>query len=809
MKKGSLNFLGRKNQSLFDTNVKMKDMDNVELVLGSSTILESGTASVRARPTVKHYSTSDSFHAFAVPTPTVPHYVPAINGAKINGSVSDDQSSNGSAMSVSDHIEGEIFVPAPPSMAPPPPPAEVFVLPPPEFMGDLSTLQPPPMPAPKPPIALHEEDYHFLPPPPMSPPKPPSTNSNGSGPISSPVATIIPEHPKYAPPQPPAEPKPKTFKSPPPKPIRISSVQNMDSPPASPAPPPPAHTPTLSTFNPQSPAKIYSVPKSTFMNFSEQSSPKIKPKLLLEDSGAGPVVQNTTNVRPKSTFVQEDLKPRPKSLEVQDVKLPPKSIAVQEETKPRAKSTDVQIDIKPQPKSIIVEEDIKPAVPKPVQEFREIETAPKLSIPPPPSTPPQPAPERKPLTAASLTEINKSPHSSPLLKTSTKSDKLETPNASPTLSGKYSPLIDRKLRNISAPSAPKDKSPLALLMAAKEREKQKSHAHENSAPSRNSLQSTNSGSSLSLNSMEGRPESPKTEPIYALPVKNQKKLILSCHLPVCFQPKHNSQHRQFDDFDDIEPPPSMKAPDPPKMPAPVLPTPPKLSTQMPVATPVLPTPPKLPAQMPVATPVLPTPPKLPAQMSVATTVTPTSPKSPAQMPMATPVLPTPPKPAPPPLPLLPPPTLDTTLKSKPPPVLAKPKSTQSPPLAPVPLPTPTTPSQATLLNILKKKMMEMDQKMASDVGEQESNSDDWGSPEDNEVPKVMIPKVNVPKSTVVTKSATLDMKELQSKVVQKHPEPNRVPIPTSNGPSRHKYGMTFTVRPGTKEPITLVSKGEP
>lgn len=34
--------------------------DNVELVLGSSAIPESGTASVRARPTVKHYAVSIS-----------------------------------------------------------------------------------------------------------------------------------------------------------------------------------------------------------------------------------------------------------------------------------------------------------------------------------------------------------------------------------------------------------------------------------------------------------------------------------------------------------------------------------------------------------------------------------------------------------------------------------------------------------------------------------------------------------------------------------------------------------------------------
>uniref|UniRef100_A0AAV2M7M6 Uncharacterized protein n=1 Tax=Knipowitschia caucasica TaxID=637954 RepID=A0AAV2M7M6_KNICA len=183
-------------------------------------------------------------------------------------------------------------------------------------------------------------------------------------------------------------------------------------------------------------------------------------------------------------------------------------------------------------------------------------------------------------------------------------------------------------------------------------------------------------------------------------------------------------------------------------------------------------------------------------------VPPTPPKEPVQTAITTPVIQSPSKPAitPPPPPKAPPLHLDSTAKSKPPPVLVKPKP------APTPLPTPTTPSQATLLNILKKKMMEMDQKVSSDVGEPESNADDWGSAEDIEV--TAMPKVSLPKSPMVNKSS-LDMKELQTKVTKKHTEPNRIPIPTSNGPSKHQYGMTFTVRPGTKQPITLVSKGDP
>lgn len=735
MKKGSLNFLGRKNQSLFDTNVKMKDMDNVELVLGSGTILESGTASVRARPTVKHYSSStDSFQGFAVPTPTVPLYAQGVNGTKFNGSVSDDQSSNGSTISVNDPIEGEIFVPPPPSMAPPPPP-EAFLLPPPEFMGDLRTLQPPSMPAPKPPsqfVFMQEDDFPFMTPPPMSPPKPPSTGTNGpsSVPISSPLPTKVPEHPKYAPPQPPTE-KQKTFKSPPPKPIRISSVQSMDSPPATPAPPPPVHTPTLSSFNPQSPAKLYSASKSTFLNGYEQQSPKPKPKLLLQDSGAGPTLQKDANVP----------------------------------TTPSMKSMNTQKVI-----------DVKPDIIKPVQEIREIETVPKVSVPPPPSTPPEPIRERKPITAATLKEFSKTSKTSSVHNPEdAKTEKLHEPDASSTLNGKYSPLIDRKLRSISGPSAPKDTSPLALLMAAKQRDRHRSTGHESTAMSRSSLASTNSGSSLSLNSQE--PESPKPDPIYATVKKSPVKPTepsagspfpnqtvkeaspIKPNLPQVDDRKPDLDEPflppppEFDDFEDIEPPPAMRPPDPPKM------------APMPVPS----TPLKTPIEKPPTAPVVPTPPK--------------------------------PTPAPPPLPQLPPPSF-TTIKAKPPPVQAKPKPAQAP------LPTPTTPSQVTLLNILKKKMMEMDHKIEPDVSEQESNLDDWGSPEDNPVP--VMPKVNSPQNIVVNKTPTVDMNELQSKVAQKNQEisPNRIPIPTSDGPSRHQYGMTFTVRPGTKQPITLVRKGE-
>ncbi|KAF5883004.1 proline-rich extensin-like protein EPR1, partial [Clarias magur] len=72
MKKGGLHFLSRKNQSLFDTNVQMKDIDNAEFVYDGVAFPDSGTAKVRARPTIKHFNTFGEGAGFAVPTPTVP-----------------------------------------------------------------------------------------------------------------------------------------------------------------------------------------------------------------------------------------------------------------------------------------------------------------------------------------------------------------------------------------------------------------------------------------------------------------------------------------------------------------------------------------------------------------------------------------------------------------------------------------------------------------------------------------------------------------------------------------------------------------
>lgn len=660
---------------------------------------------------------------------------------------------NGSVTSVPD-LDGDIFVPPHPSMAPPLPPGSF--LPPPDFMGDLntldlSTLQPPSMSAPKPPSlapSFQEEDFTFLKPPPMAPPKPPSTSSNGSGSsmsTSNPPSSIVPDHPRFAPPQPPTERQPKSIKTPPPKPIRLSSISNLDSPPQSPAPPPPVQTPTLSTFNPQNTAKLYHVPTTSILKGYEEPDTRPKQKLLLEDS---------SSVKTSPVLVGVDGK-------VPKVATPP----------PTLKDT-LQIATPPQ---------------TPLAESKKDTTTTRVSAPP----------IDKPLrhshqTLPSLPKVNGTSVNSQSVK-----DELEV---SPSLSHKFSPMLDRKLRNLKnsethgakeGPAA----SPLALLKAAKEREKHRtthSLSRENSAkkdeqPSQNihpSDSSSNSfvvtprsSSSSSLTSQERIPESPKPvgprnhtqavqtpDKVSSSPLFNRQtpssspnlsqvsgspsltNLIAQAQNTEKSPPKPQASFNEagkvdinlpflppppeFDDLDNIVgPPPAITPPDPPRKTAPALA--PGLAFNPPAFNPPPPPPPPAPTLIP------PPPPK---------------PKAPQ------------------------------ALKFPPPDTAVKPKlQTQNKPkVGQNHIPSNLSPSQVTLLSILQKKMAEMDHKM-NPVKENEANSDDWGNPlsdEENKVPYV--PKVT-PQSRntkAVNKTAGLDMRELEGKMVRKHQESSSVRSPT-------------------------------
>ncbi|MEQ2294859.1 hypothetical protein AMECASPLE_008149 [Ameca splendens] len=789
MKKG-LHFLGRKNQSLYDTNIKIQDRDSVELVLDSeSAVFESGTANVRARPTVKHHATSfETFQGFAVPTPKVPE-LPLANGPKINGTDTGDSSSIGSFVSAAGHVEGKIFVPPPPpSVAPPPPPVD-FIPPPPDFMGDLNTLdpvvlQPPSMSAPKPP-SMVEEDLSLLKPPPMAPPKPPSACSSGSGSSVPPFVlppSKVPERPNFAPPQPPMEKQPKSHKIPPPKPIRMSSVSTTELPQNSPAPLPLVHMPSLSTFNPQNKSKVYDPPKTTVQSGYDNQKAKPQQMLALQESGSVNSAPVVVAVNGKAPTAAQLTKPEPKPVE--------KLKEALEVTK-QSQLPEIHKETKTEVKT-----EVKTGAPTEAIAKAKVDTVPAPS------------------------DITKSLQPLPLQKTTNDQFREQQENNKKTLevsSGQgrsFSPLLDRKLYNLKAnETKPSSTSPLALLKAAKEREKNRTTQSLSRECSTNRSEPTNPNSFTAIpksavsavpsqkslqENASVRPAEPKTttqapeKPIGSTALAKDQKLssdpVLSKFTAVSSptmsslgDQKQRAEEKllksqdvqnnipkeevnlpmlppppEFDDFDQI-PEPSIRPPDPPatKVPTPLVVT-------------------KSPDQALASAPA-------PVRVSA---------RAPA------------------------PSSAPSTSKLPPPDVLVKPKTkvqTKSS-QAPTQLPSNLSPKQATLLSILQKKMLEMDQKMAPG-NESERSFDDWGtalSDEDNKVPAAPQSKpVTKYPPAPTSKTASLDMRALENKVAKKYHQSVQVKSPPRNGiHSGHQYGRTFTIRPGTKDPITLVNKGD-
>ncbi|XP_043079534.1 extensin-like isoform X1 [Puntigrus tetrazona] len=855
MKKGSLNFLGRKNQSLFDTNVEFKDMDKVELVLDSAAIPESGTAKVRSRPTVKHFTSSESVQGFAVPTPKVP-VLPPFNQPKINGTGTTNLP-NGRMLSVPDLLEGEILIPPPPSSAPPPPPSSSappppsFVPLPPQFFGELdpssdrASLHPLPLGPPKTP-SLAGSDYSAdldlasLKPPPMPPPKPPSESSSLRGSLSSLDVQDIPECPKFTPPPPPLKASPvlaKAQKTAPIKPIRMSSIPNLDIQSQNPVPAV-ASNPTPSSFNPQNTAKLYNVQKSTLLGGETEREKKVQSILLLEDSAGNTVGVVNGNNGKNTGSLQPGVPP----------------------TKPARRSslgTYLQED---QP-------DMAPVLSEPAK------VEPKIS------------PE--PVLAQIPTEVPAPIRISPKIeKRIPDVRQVVTPVASPGRPRKYSPILNRHLNKRNADGSVKKEtstSPLALLMAAKEREKQRTTLSRQNSNSSEPVSSVIQPSEEKPNSFTVIPRNPTPDSPNAQlkPTTNMQPItppLTRVNLPeVSYsKPELNSTPLQsprnssvsglgipvrdveigeelvfippppeFANSDTVEeppvPPPSHPAPAPPVKSAPphsktFLPATSAPTTSFPPpsnpapATPVKSAPPPSKTFLPdTSAPTTSFPP--PSNLAPATPVKPAPPPSkPLPIPITNVPPPSHPAPAPPPakpsVPPTPPPVTNGPLTSP------KPKPPSSPPKAPGPPPNiqhqpkppvqtkPTqTPaqvapsvsaSQATLLSILQKKMLEMDPKLSA-VKEMETNGDDWNSPlSDDEAtspPATYNPMTNR-SSTLPAQTRGVDMKELESKVAKKAQNlATSTKSQNSNGPStKQQFGMTFTVRPGAKQPITPVIK---
>ncbi|XP_035243407.1 proline-rich extensin-like protein EPR1 isoform X1 [Anguilla anguilla] len=855
MKKGTFsNFLGRKNHSLFDTNIEIKERDNVELVLDSSAIPESGTAKVRARPTVKHFTSStDIMQGFAVPTPKVPVLstfgVPNTNGT--GGKLS-----NG--VSVPDLAERDIFIPPPPSMAPPPPPpsmapppppSQLFIPPPADFSfesppspvyEDPASLQPPPMPPPKPPSKTpspHSSwvpDHTSLKPPPMTPPKPPSNPSSAK--VSAPISTALnngPECPKFAPPKPPASaerpetPPPKGFKVPPPKPTRLSSMfqDSQDNLPHIPAPARPAPGPTASTFNPQHTAKLYTVPKAGILATGGVDLEKTpKPILLLQDTSTDPIPTQLDGKMPSDN----------KDLGSDKIVVPP--------TKPaRKNSGGLQLEKDLQG----LKESLQSTLPAQAVKVQEDAVVTPLPLQPPQELkkPTQPTPTASPI-----------PENTPPTTSYANS---------PGRSRKLIPYVSRTpyyLRPTES-STPGATSPLALLQAAKEREKQRGAlSRENSSNSNIYSQPT----SVSIHQNQSTPnsftvvprptsslsqggrDSPdlyqfsrvETDSACASPsrplsssslvaellekhdaeaapaapdatlAKETKREEAKEDVSVPFIPPPpefaNSDAEEESGLEQLELPPSFPPPDPPSQKVPSrFPTP--AVQQPPIMVPPTPNPPSQKVPSPFPTPAVQHPPIMvpPTPNPPSQKVPSPSPTPAVQSPRSTLPLP-PPKPKgakPPNPPQLP--VQKTEVKPKPP---SQDKLKPQPPLPPA---QSLSPSQATLLSILQKKMLEMDKKHTFE--EVQPNNDDWGTSEEPTVPVKPSP---IPKfkssSTLPRQNPGLDMSELEQKVSKKAQDLSAATkSATSNGSqSKQPYGMTFTVRPGTKQPIMPVIKGD-
>lgn len=596
--------------------------------------------------------------------------------------VGGDHLLKGSVISAFDREE-EIFVPPPPTMAPPPPPGS-FIPPPPEFMcdlddPDLQNLRPPPMPAPKPPSAIpfmEEDDFSFLKPPQMAPPRPPSNCSSGSASTlsaSSLPPDLIPEHPKFVAPQPPSERQPK--KMPPPKPIRLSSITTYDSPPQAPAPPPPVQNPTPSTFNPQNTAKLYDVPKASILSRCEDRNPRPKQLLLLEDSGSvksNPVLGQIDGKTPK---LAPPAKPGFKEGKKCNLNISQGSPSPVPELKKEIKSESVGTD-------------------KPLQ-------------------------------------IQKTQLSPPQQQKVTNTSSKDQPKGPLSQTGKFSPLLDRKLRNLKGGESGALReasvaSPLSLLMAAKERDKQRS-----SQPAAN----VHLGD-LRLNGFSVKPRSGLSFLALQSVTEERSKYaaaLENIETPTASQnsrPALVKDHAQSSSINGMAEPSSAA----------------HLATQQ-----------RIPKddhkddKEQSRMLLLPPPPEF---GDTDDTIDPPPDLPPPAPPRNTPQL-TPPslKPKPPQAPKLPP--LQTKVKPKPPVQTTLTKSPQRPP-------SPLSPSQVTLLSILQKKMLEMDHKMTP-VNDGDSSPDDWNTPlsdEDNNVS--VIPKVTPQsmKNPGVNKAA-VDLRELE------------------------------------------------
>lgn len=479
----------------------------------------------------------------------------------------------------------------------------------------------------------------------------------------------------------------------------------MDSPPQTPAPPPPVQTPTRSTFNPQNTAKLYNIPNPSILGAIEDRNTKPKHMLVLEDSGSGrstPVLievdRNTPKVSTPSKPISKDLKEPKENVHIARHSPPPVSEPAKDNSAPLGKEESLQT---------------------------VHQTSPQL---------------QKPNSTVVNSESSK--------------DKVE---GSTSQNGKYSPIIDRKLRNLKSSETSTAReahvaSPLALLMAAKERDKHRS-SHVSSQD--NNIRK-NEQSSAVFHPSDSSPNSFMVTPRSSLPSSPSSQNTVQENLKPASKetiPQRSSADTTAESLSPTnlvtqkqteqsppKPQSTKREDDKEELIVPLLPPPPEfddLEETVELA-------PSIPPPAPVTK-------KEPTPNVIS---------GPAPLP----------KPKLPEAPKLPPP--ETKVKPKPL-VQAKPKA------APPQLPSTLSPSQATLMGILQRKMLEMDQKMGP-VKVTESPSDDWGTPlsdENNKVPVVSRVTPQSKNGPAVNKAATLDIRELEGKMARKKQDMSSAKFP--------------------------------
>ncbi|XP_016112409.1 pollen-specific leucine-rich repeat extensin-like protein 1 [Sinocyclocheilus grahami] len=391
---------------------------------------------------------------------------------------------------------------------------------------------------------------------------------------------------------------------------------------------------------------------------------------------------------------------------------------------------------------------------------------------------------------------------------------------------------------------------LVLLMAAKEREKQRTALYQQNSNSRDPVNSVIQPSvekpnSFTVTPRDPTPDSPNaqlklttnTQPLVSLSTKFDGPHVSYSKPELSSTPLRSPMNSSVsglgvpvrdveigEDLVFIPPPPefaNLDSEEEPPVPPPSHPAP---------APPVKSSPPPAKTFLPATpAPITNSPP--PSHPAPATPVKPAPlPSKPLPIPITNGSLPSHPAPAPTPakpsLPSTPPPSTNGPLVSP------KPKPPSCPPKAPGPPPNiqpqskapvqskPTQPtaqvppsvsaSQATLLSILQKKMLEMDPKFSA-VKEVETNGDDWNSPlSDDEAtsPLTTYNPMTNRSATLPAQTRGVDMKELEIKAAKKAQNlATSTKSQNSNGSStKQQFGMTFTVRPGAKQPITPVIK---